>query len=39
VPIDPDDLVRRLKLKGDGAANLVLTPHEGRPWAVVCGAE
>ncbi|MGL4552543.1 MAG: class I SAM-dependent methyltransferase [Gemmataceae bacterium] len=37
VPIDPDELVRRLKLKGGAAANVVLTPHEGRPWALVCG--
>ncbi|NBO92449.1 MAG: class I SAM-dependent methyltransferase [Planctomycetia bacterium] len=38
VPLDPDDLIRRLKLKGHGVANLVLTPHEGRPWAIICEA-
>jgi hypothetical protein len=28
--------VRKLKLKGDGVAHVVLCPHEGKPWAIVC---
>lgn len=37
-PIDPDDLVRRLKLSGPDVVNLVLTPVLGEPWAVICDA-
>ncbi len=36
VPCDPDDLVRKLKLSGDAAATLVLTPVLGRACVAVC---
>jgi SAM-dependent methyltransferase len=36
VPHDPEEIVRKLKLKGDGVAHVVLCPHEGKPWAIVC---
>lgn len=34
-PIDPDDLVRKLKLTGDVSRSLVLTRVEGQPWVLV----
>lgn len=36
VAADPDVLLRKLKLHGDEAAALVLTPVQGRPCVVVC---
>jgi SAM-dependent methyltransferase len=36
VAADPEELVRKLKLHGDEAVTLVLTPIEGRPSVVVC---
>jgi hypothetical protein len=36
VAADPEELVRKLKLQGDAAATLVLTPIEGKPSVVVC---
>jgi SAM-dependent methyltransferase len=38
VPIDPEELVRKMKLAGDRGAHLILCPHEGKPWAFVCAA-
>lgn len=37
-PIDPEELVRKLKLRGDEARTLVLTRVQGRPWALVVRA-
>jgi len=36
VAADPDELARKLKLTGDAAATLVLTPVSGRACVVVC---
>jgi hypothetical protein len=33
--VEPEELVRKLKLRGDGSRTLVLTRLQGRPWALV----
>src|SRR5262249_53764477 len=33
--VDPDALLRQLKLRGDQTRTLVLTRLQGRPWALV----
>jgi hypothetical protein len=35
-PVEPEELTRRLKLRGDGRCTVVLTRAQGRPWALVC---
>jgi SAM-dependent methyltransferase len=35
-PLTPEELISRLKLKGDGSCTLVLTRCQGRPIVVIC---
>jgi SAM-dependent methyltransferase len=34
---DVDQIHRRLGLRGDGSATIVLTRREGKPWGLICG--
>ena len=36
VDLDPDELRRQLKLRGDNSATLILTPHSGKQVAILC---
>ncbi|MFQ3649616.1 MAG: class I SAM-dependent methyltransferase [Gemmataceae bacterium] len=36
VPYDLEELSRKLKRSGSEAAQVVLCPHQGKPWAIVC---
>jgi SAM-dependent methyltransferase len=38
-PVDPDELVRKLKLRGEESRTIILTRFEGRPWVVVAVAQ
>jgi hypothetical protein len=38
-PIEPEELIRKLKLKGSEARTVVLTQVQGRPYALVVRAE
>jgi hypothetical protein len=34
-PVDPDELVRKLRLAGDERRTLILTQVQGRPWVLI----
>jgi len=38
VPHDSEEILRKLKLQGEGVAQVVMCPHQGKPWAIVCEA-
>ncbi|MCY3779658.1 MAG: SAM-dependent methyltransferase, partial [Chloroflexi bacterium] len=35
-PLTPEELIARLRLKGDESRVLVMTRHNGKPVAIVC---